>query len=115
MATHVRYCLGRLQDALAIGVLVRRSTRRWVLPGQPTRAAPPLLAGMTARRIHQKMRAGQRFHLAWQDDDRLVGVAAMRDDTHLFQFFVSTRVQGQGIGCQLWQRTMREAAPGGLP
>jgi len=33
----------------------------------------------------------------------------MRDDSHLFQLFVSTRLQGRGIARRLWQRTMRDA------
>ena len=109
MSTKIRYRLARPQDAFAIGMLARRVTRRWILPEQPTSAAGPLLYGMTARVIRQKIRDGQRFHLAWLDGDRLVGVAAMRDDTHLFQFFVSTRQHGHGIARQLWQRTMRDA------
>ncbi|MGY3038459.1 GNAT superfamily N-acetyltransferase [Rhodanobacter sp. TND4EL1] len=105
----IRYRLARPDDALAIGLLARRVTRRWILPDQPASAAPALLYGMSARVIRHKILAGQRFHLAWQDGARLVGVAAMRDDTHLFQFFVSTRLQGQGIARRLWQRTMRDA------
>ncbi|MFC5525647.1 GNAT family N-acetyltransferase [Rhodanobacter ginsengisoli] len=105
----IRYRLGRPQDARAIGVLARRVTRRWILPDQPDSAAPLLLAGMKARAIRKKIVAGQRFHLAWLDGERLVGVAAMRDDAHLFQFFVSTRLQRQGIARQLWQRVMRDA------
>jgi Acetyltransferase (GNAT) family. len=109
MSVKIRYRLARPQDALAIGMLARRVTRRWILPEQPASAAEALLYGMTARVIRQKIRDGQRFHLAWLDGDRLVGVAAMRDDTHLFQFFVSTRMHGHGIARQLWQRTMRDA------
>jgi GNAT superfamily N-acetyltransferase len=105
----IRYRLARPQDALAIGLLARRVTRRWILPEQPASAAEALLYGMTARVIRQKIQDGQRFHLAWLDGDRLVGVAAMRDDTHLFQFFVSTRLHGHGIARQLWQRTMHDA------
>lgn len=105
----IRYRFARPRDALAIGVLARRVTRRWILPQQPASAAAPLLLGMGARKIEQKILAGQRFHLAWQDGGRLVGVAAMRDDSHLFQFFVSTRLHGHGIARQLWQRTMRDA------
>lgn len=105
----IRYCLAHPHDALAIGVLARRVTRRWILPEQPASAAGALLYGMSARVIRQKIRDGQRFHLAWLDGDRLVGVAAMRDDAHLFQFFVSTRLHGHGIARQLWQRTMRDA------
>jgi GNAT superfamily N-acetyltransferase len=105
----IRYRLARPQDARAIGVLARRVTRRWILPEQPASAAASLLYGMGARVIRRKILAGQRFHLAWQDDGRLAGVAAMRDDCHLFQFFVSTRLHGRGIARQLWQRTLRDA------
>lgn len=105
----IRYRLARPSDALAIGRLARRVTRRWILPGQPASAAPLLLAGMGARVIRGKIIDGQRFHLACLDDGRVVGVAAMRDDSHLFQFFVSTRWHGCGIARQLWQRTLRDA------
>jgi GNAT superfamily N-acetyltransferase len=84
-------------------------TRRWILPDQPPGAASALLHGMGAAVIRHKILADQRFHLAWQDGGRLVGVAAMRDDSHLFQFFVSTRLQGHGIARQLWQRVLRDA------
>ena len=105
----IRYRLARTQDALAIGELARRVTRRWILPEQPVSAAETLLYGMTARVIRQKIRDGQPSHLAWLDGDRLAGVAAMRDDSYLFQFFVSTCLHGHGIARQLWQRTMRDA------
>jgi GNAT superfamily N-acetyltransferase len=108
-ATRLRYRLAGLQDAAAIGVLARRVTRRWILPEQPASAAPPLLLGMSTRVIRRKIQAGQRFHLAWCDDGRLVGVAAMREDSHLFQFFVTTRMHGHGIARRLWQRAMRDA------
>jgi len=105
----IRFRLGQPQDARAIGELARRVTRRWILPDQPATAAAPLLAGMRAWAIRRKMIGGQRFHLACLDDGRVVGVAAMRDDSHLFQFFVSTRWHGRGIARQLWQRTLRDA------
>ncbi|KRE86892.1 GCN5 family acetyltransferase [Rhodanobacter sp. Soil772] len=105
----IHYRLAGPQDAIAIGVLARRVTRRWILPEQPASAAPPLLLGMSARVIRKKILAGQRFHLAWQDDGRLVGVAAMRENSHLFQFFVTTRMHGDGIARRLWQRAMRDA------
>jgi GNAT superfamily N-acetyltransferase len=105
----IHYRLAGPQDAIVIGVLARRVTRRWILPEQPASAAPPLLLGMSARVIRKKILAGQRFHLAWCDDGRLVGVAAMREDSHLFQFFVTTRMHGHGIAHRLWQRAMLDA------
>ena len=108
-AMRISYRLAGPQDAIAIGVLARRVTRRWILPEQPPSAVPPLMLGMNARVIRKKILAGQRFHLAWRDDGRLVGVAAMREDSHLFQFFVTTRMHGRGIARRLWQRALRDA------
>lgn len=108
-AAGIRYRLARPQDARAIGELVRRVTRRWILVDQPASAAAPLLRGMSAKAIRHKILDGQRFHLAWCEDGRLAGVAAMRGDCHLFQFFVSTRLHGRGIAGRLWRRAMRDA------
>ncbi len=108
-SSRIRYHLARPVDALAIGKLARRVTRRWILPDLPSSATPLLLAGMSARVIRRKIVAGQRFHLACQEDGRVVGVAAMRDDSHLFQFFVSTGMQRRGIARRLWRRVMRDA------
>lgn len=99
--------LARPEDARIIGVLARRVVRRWVLPDQPAAAAGPLLAGMSALAIRRKIRDGQRFHLAFADDV-LAGVAAIRDDSHVFQLFVGTRYQGQGIARRLWRRVLRD-------
>lgn len=107
--SRIHYRLARPADAPAIGTLARRVTRRWILPDLPSSAAPLLMAGMGARVIRGKIAAGQRFHLACREDGRVVGVAAMRGDSHLFQFFVSTRMQRRGIARQLWLRVMRDA------
>ena len=105
----IHYRLGRPQDARAIGELARRASRRWILPEQPASAAAPLLATMGAWVVRRKLIGGQRFHLACLDNGSVVGVAAMRDDSHLFQFFVSTRWQRRGIARRLWRRTLRDA------
>jgi GNAT superfamily N-acetyltransferase len=104
----LRMRLGRPDDARAIGVLIRRVVRRWVVPDQPGDAAMALLKRLGTQVIREKIAGGQRFHLGYLGDV-LVGVSAMRDDCHLTQFFVSTRYQGRGIARQLWLRTMRDA------
>jgi GNAT superfamily N-acetyltransferase len=104
----LRLCLAHPDDAGDIGVLVRRVLRRWVLPDQPRKVGAALLARSSAKSLRESIRGGQRFHLAYLGDV-LVGVSAMRDDTHLIQFFVSTRYQGRGIARRLWMRTMRDA------
>ncbi|SFL21113.1 GNAT family N-acetyltransferase [Rhodanobacter glycinis] len=100
--------LGQSDDARAIGVLVRRVARRWILPDQPHDAGVAMLERMSAKVVRERIAIGCRFHLAWLGGT-LVGVAAMRDDSHLIQLFVGTRYQGRGIARRLWLRAMRDA------
>ncbi|MEW9571308.1 GNAT family N-acetyltransferase [Rhodanobacter sp. Si-c] len=104
----LRIRLGRPDDARAIAVLVRRVTRRWIVPDQPPGAGLALLArqGVAAQRL--RMQEGHRFHLAWYGN-ALVGVATLRGDSHLTQLFVSTRYHGRGIARRLWLRAMADA------
>mgnify|MGYP002780124858 CR=1 FL=1 len=52
--------------------------------------------------------SGVRYVVAAQDD-RIVGVGALRDVHHLFHLYVATPWQRRGIGGRLW-RALREAA-----
>lgn len=104
----LRIRLGHPGDARAIGLLVRRVARRWVLPDQPVRAGRAMMARFSAAGFRERILMGQRFHLAFLGSV-LVGVAGMRDDCHLVQLFVGTRYQGRGIARRLWQRTMSDA------
>jgi len=119
--------LARSDDAPAIARLARRVVRRWIVPGQPPEAVALLEEALRARAIRQKIGVGQRFHLAFVGD-ALAGVAAVRDDSHIFQLFVGTRYQRQGIARSLWQRLRQDcerragtrqftlnAAPGAVP
>jgi GNAT superfamily N-acetyltransferase len=99
----LRLRLARVDDAFAIAVLARRVVRRWILPEQSPEAAAVIEAGMTTPAIRERIRAGDRFHLAFKDGV-LAGIAAVRHDSHLFQLFVGTRHQGQGIASKLWRR-----------
>ena len=104
----LRIRLAQPDDARAVGVLIRRIARRWILPDQTHDAGQALLSRLSARALREKIIEGQRFHLGYLDD-RLVGVAAMRDDCHLVQFFVTTKFQGRGFARRLWLRTMQDA------
>jgi len=103
---HLR--LARTDDVPAISALARRVARRWILPDQSREAGQALLVRLGTRVLRERMREGQRFHLAWLDEV-LVGIAGMRNDSHLVQFFVSTRYQGRGIATRLWRRAMADA------
>lgn len=106
--SELRLRLGRPEDAPVISRLARRVARRWILPEQAPDAGLALLQRLGARALRQRMREGQRFHLAWMGDT-LVGIAAMRGDSHLVHFFVGTRWQGRGIARRLWERARQDA------
>lgn len=125
--TALRMRLARPDDAAAVARLARRVVRRWIAPGQPPLAVMALEESLRAGVIREKIAAGQRFHLAFVDGV-LAGVAAVRNDSHVFQLYVGTRHQGQGIARKLWERLRRDcvrragtraitlnAAPGAVP
>lgn len=99
--------LAREDDARAIGVLVRRCTRRDVLPDQSARAAAHLMATMTARAEREQIRAGKRYHVA-EIGGRLAGVVATRDDSHIFRLFVSRRFRRRGVARALLRRAIAD-------
>jgi GNAT superfamily N-acetyltransferase len=107
MQPRLRIRLATEDDARAIGVLVRRGTRRDVLPDQTAAAAAHLMATMTARAERENIRARRRYHLA-EFDGRLVGVVATRDDKHIFRLFVSRRFQRRGIARALLRRAVAD-------
>ena len=94
-------------DARAIGELVRRGTRRDVLPDQSPAAGAYLLTTMTARAERERIGNGYRYYVA-EVGGRLAGVAAMRDDAHLYRLFVSARFQRRGIGRMLWLKALAD-------
>jgi GNAT superfamily N-acetyltransferase len=104
----LRIRLARPDDARAVGELIRRMARRWILPDQTAGAGQALLSRLGARALREKIAGGQRFHLGYLGE-RLIAVSAMRDDCHLVQFFVSTQYQGRGFARRLWTRTMQDA------
>jgi len=102
---HIR--LATAVDARAIGVLVRRGTRRDVLPDQSAAAGAYLIRTMSARAERARIREGYRYHVA-EIAGRVVGVVATRDDSHVYRLFVSARFHGRGIGRALWRRAFAD-------
>jgi len=108
MPRRLRIRLATEADARAIGVLVRRVARQDVLPDQSAAAGRHLMAMMTARAERQRIREGQRYHVA-ELDGRLAGVVAMRDDRHVFRLFVGRRFRNLGIGRALLRKALADA------
>ena len=107
MTPRLRIRLATVDDARAIGVLVRRGVRRDVLPDQTAAAGAYLMKTMSARAERQRILAGHRYHLAELGGD-LVGVIATRDDRHIFRLFVARRFQRRGIARALLRAALTD-------
>lgn len=102
-----------VDDASAISALVSRLTREYILPEQPDGAAEKLLSWMTTTAIAQRIAAGHRYYIA-ESAHAVAGVAAIRDNAHLYLLFVDTPFQRRGIANALWQVALAaciDAAP----
>lgn len=55
-----------------------------------------------------------RYHVALRGDE-LLGVVAVRDNTHLFHLFIKESLHGQGLGRRLWELARDDAMARGNP
>ncbi len=58
--------------------------------------------------------AGIAYHVA-ENDERIVGFIALRDNKHVFHMFVDKACQRQGIAAALWQHVRETALAAGNP
>lgn len=97
---HVR--MATREDAAAISKLIRRLTVKYVLPTCENQVHEILLNSMTPERILQYLESNY-YYLVAESNNQLIGVAGLRDYTHLYHLFVCDKHQGLGIAKTLWQ------------
>jgi GNAT superfamily N-acetyltransferase len=99
-------------DAPAASRLIRSLSHHFfLLPGG--QGAERFMASTSAAELYALM-ASPHFHYltAWQGEV-LVGVAGMRDHTHLFHLFVAPEAQRQGLARRLWVGLVKAAQAAG--
>lgn len=101
-------------DAPAIGALVGDLLRRFVIAEQSPEAAEMLLRRFAAAGIASDIGEGRRLHVA-EIGARLVGVAATRDDSHLFLLFVDEAYHRRGIARALWETALAACVEASQP
>jgi molybdenum cofactor guanylyltransferase len=101
-------------DAEAISQLVTESAVRFITPQYSATGAAVLLEGMTADQTRERMALGFRYIVA-VEDNRIVGVAAIKDNSHLYHLFVAEPFHRRGIATRLWQQIKEEAMASGNP
>jgi GNAT superfamily N-acetyltransferase len=103
-----------VEDASAISNLIQPLARKYIAPDFPPEGARKLLACMEPGAIEENLQAGFEYYVA-EEDGALAGVAAVRDNTHLYHLFVAEPFQGQGLARRLWHFARDACCKAGNP
>lgn len=98
-----------IEDAKAISDLVVAMTDKYVCPTCDPAVRDMLLGSMSTERIEQYLSEGYLYVVALDCAEKVVGVAGIRDYSHLFHLFVDDENQGKGLSRKLWDK-VKEAA-----
>ncbi len=88
-------------DAAAISALVRPLVEKYIAVDLAPEGKRNLLACLTANAVRGHMAKGFCYHVA-VDGEKLLGVVAIRDESHVYLLFVADPVRGRGIARRLW-------------
>jgi len=95
------------EDSESISKLICDLVEKFIARDFSSQGREFLLSSMTANAISQKMQSGYRYHVA-EVNGMLLGVVAVKDNTHLYHLFVAEQYQRKGIARKLWQFAMKE-------
>jgi ribosomal protein S18 acetylase RimI-like enzyme len=90
-------------DVETLSSLLTRLTREYVAVDCTTAGLDRLLTSMTADAIRQRMRDDFRHWVALADD-HIVGICAVKGESHLYHLFVVEWAQRMGVARQLWEK-----------
>lgn len=89
-------------DADEISLLISTLSRKFIVPDCTYEGTKRLLGSMTADSINRYLFEGYRYYIALQND-HVVGVIGIKDNSEIYHLFVSEFNQGQGLSRKLWQ------------
>ena len=81
--------LAETRDVKAISALITASTKRHILPDLPERVHSILLGSMTESEIQRYLSLNYVYYVAENQLGGIIGVVAIRDNSHLYHFFVA--------------------------
>ena len=101
-------------DALKVSRLIRGLCEPFfLLPGGE--GAEAFLAAINEDSVRSYVLAGNFSYFVAESEGKLVGVVAMRDNSHLYHLFVDQGSQGKGVGRELWQFIKAKSIQAGNP
>lgn len=114
MSNEIKLRPGTVDDAPAISALIL-SLQPYLTIEPDGSGAEEFLLSLSADIIRRNLQADNYSYQLAFDGEVLAGVAAVRDNTHLFSLYVGTDWHGQGIARRLWNLARDEALARGNP
>ncbi len=103
-----------IADAAEISALIRSLSKPFLV--SPTgEGSEPFYASVNESATAGYLSATNYSYFVARSQGQLVGVVAVRDNSHLFHLFVAEQFQGQGLGRKLWHLAKAEAMDLGNP
>ena len=102
------------KDSESISKLVCRLSAKYIAADFSEQGEAFLLESMTPAAIRKYIQSGYRYHIA-EVKKQLVGVVAVKDNSHLYHLFVAQDYQRQGIATSLWQLAKQVCLEHGNP
>jgi ribosomal protein S18 acetylase RimI-like enzyme len=103
----------RLADAPAVSELVCRVAAETIFADGPEDGRRYFMAMNTSAAIAGKMNDDAYRYYVAEQEGRVVGVAAMRGNSHMYHLFVDTALHGRGLGRALWEHARGECVKRG--
>jgi N-acetylglutamate synthase-like GNAT family acetyltransferase len=102
--------IAKPDDAPAVSELVSRVAGKTIFAAGPEDGRRYFMAMNTPAAVAGKMNDdAYRYHVAEQDG-RIVGMIAMRGNSHLYHLFVDETMHDTGLGRRLWEHGRAECA-----
>ncbi|OLQ90300.1 GNAT family N-acetyltransferase [Vibrio panuliri] len=93
-----------IDDAKQISELIVPLTKKYVCPTWEQDAHHVVLESMSAENVASYIANDYYYLIAEDEHQSVIGVACMRDFSHLYHLFVAEKHQGKGVSRLLWQR-----------
>ncbi|MEZ8619196.1 GNAT family N-acetyltransferase [Vibrio splendidus] len=102
-----------ISDAKAISELILPLAKKYVCPTCEVSVHDILLNSMSEENVGKYLSTNYNYVIAVTANDEVVGVAGIRDNSHLYHLFVDDNFQGNGLSRQLWETVKEEAIKNG--
>ena len=102
-----------ISDSKAISELILPLAKKYVCPTCDASVHDILLNSMSEDNVGKYLSTNYNYVIAVTANDEVVGVAGVRDNTHLYHLFVDDNFQGNGLSRQLWEAVKEESIKNG--